>query len=122
MPVTFAETVQEVFGARVVPTSVTAPEPATAVAVPEHVLVNAFGVATTNPGGRLSVNAIPVSEIVFAAGFAIVNVKLVEPFKGTAAAPNAFTIVGGVATLKFAVAVLPVPPLVEVTAPVVFTN
>lgn len=35
-------------------------EPATAVAVPPHVLVR-FGVeATTSPAGRLSVNATPV--------------------------------------------------------------
>ena len=35
------------------------------------------------------------------------------------AAPNALVIDGGVATVKLAEAVLPVPPLVEVTFPVV---
>ena len=35
------------------------------------------------------------------------------------AAPKALVMVGAVATVRFAVAVLPVPPLVEVTAPVV---
>ena len=38
------------------------------------------------------------------------------------AAPNALVIVGGVATVKLAEAVLPVPPLVEVTFPVVLVN
>jgi len=38
------------------------------------------------------------------------------------AAPKAFVIVGGVATVKLAEAVLPVPPLVEVTFPVVLVN
>src|SRR5579885_3616372 len=48
------------------------------------------------------------------------NVRDVVPFSGIAAAPNAFVIEGGEATVKLAVAVLPVPPFVEVTLPVVF--
>ena len=36
------------------------------------------------------------------------------------AAPNTLVMVGGEATVRFAEAVLPVPPFVEVTAPVVF--
>src|SRR5689334_17577396 len=38
------------------------------------------------------------------------------------AAPKALVMDGGAATVRFAVAVLPVPPLVEVTAPVVLVN
>ncbi len=49
----------------------------------------------------------------------MVKVSEVVPFSGMLAAPNALVIDGGVATVKFAVAVLPVPPLVEVTLPVV---
>lgn len=49
----------------------------------------------------------------------MVNVSEVVPFKGICAAPNALVIDGGVATVKLAEAVLPVPPFVEVTAPVV---
>ena len=49
-----------------------------------------------------------------------VNDSVVVPFNGIVAAPNAFVIVGGLATDKLAVAVLPVPPFVEVTLPVVF--
>jgi len=51
-----------------------------------------------------------------------VKVRLVAPFKGTVTAPNAFVIVAGMATVRFAVAVLPVPPFVDVTLPVVFVN
>ena len=47
------------------------------------------------------------------------NVSEVVPFSGMLTAPNTLVMDGGVATVRFAVAVLPVPPLVEVTAPVV---
>src|SRR5437899_4168420 len=50
----------------------------------------------------------------------MVNVRLVAPPSGVEEAPNALTIDGGVATVRFAVAVLPVPPFVEVALPVVF--
>ena len=96
----------------------TDPEPPTAVAVPLHVLLR-FGVdATTKPAGKLSVNAIPLNATVV---FGLVTVKVsdVVPFSGIEAAPNALTMPGGDATVRLAVAVLPVPPLVEVTAPVV---
>ena len=49
----------------------------------------------------------------------MVNVSEVVPFSGMLAAPNALVIDGGVATVKLAEAVLPVPPLVELTAPLV---
>jgi len=95
--------------------------PPAAVAVPPHVLVTPLGVASSNPAGRLSVNVSPVSGNP-ALGFWIVKVKLVTPPRGLVAAPNALLIVGGLATVRLAVAVLPVPPLVELTAPVVFVN
>ena len=50
----------------------------------------------------------------------MLNVSDVVPFSGIVAAPNALAIEGGEATVRLALAVLPVPPLVEVTAPVVF--
>ncbi len=112
------ETMQEALEAIVPPERLTEPDPATAVAVPPQVLVSALGVATTSPGGRVSVKAIPFRVIpVF--GFWMVKVREAEPFSGTEAAPNALVMVGGVATIRFAVAVLPVPPLVELTAPLV---
>jgi len=119
VPVTFTLKVQEAVLARVAPERLTLPEPATAVIVPPpQEPVRPFGVETTRPAGRLSVNAMPVSEVVV---FGLLMVKLSEvlPFTGMEAAPNDLVIVGGVATLRFAVAVLPVPPLVEVTLPVV---
>ena len=119
VPVTFTLKVQEVVLARVAPERLTLPEPATAVIVPPpQEPVRPFGVETTRPAGRVSVNATPVSEIVV---FGLLMVKLSEvlPFTGMEAAPNDLVIVGGVATFRFAVAVFPVPPLVEVTLPVV---
>jgi hypothetical protein len=110
--------VQLALEARLAPERLTDPDPPTAVAVPPHVLLK-FGVAaTTSPAGRLSVNAIPVRER-FVFGLLMVNVRLVVPFKGTEAAPKTFVIDGGEATVRPALAVLPVPPLVEVTAPLV---
>ena len=118
VPVTLTETVQLALAASVPPERLMLPEPATAVAVPPQVLFNPLGVATTNPAGRLSVKAIPVSARVVL-GFWMVNVNDVVPFNGMLAAPKALVMVGGVATVKLAEAVLPVPPLVELTAPLV---
>src|SRR6185369_4921071 len=115
---TFTETVQEALAASVPAERLILPEPATAVAVPPHVLFRPDGVATTRPAGRLSVKAIPVSARLVL-GFWIVKVSEVVPFSGMLAAPNTLVIEGGVATVKLAEAVLPVPPLVEVTLPVV---
>jgi hypothetical protein len=118
VPVTLTETVQEALAARVPPERLTLEDPATAVAVPPQVLFK-FGVdAITNPAGRLSVNATPLSATPVL-GFVIVKLSEVEPFSGMLAAPNDLVIVGGVATVRFADAVLPVPPLIEVTLPVV---
>jgi hypothetical protein len=72
------------------------------------------------PAGKLSVNAIPVSGNVLAEGLVIVKDKLVVPFSGIFVTPNALAIDGAVATVRFALAVLPVPPFVDVTFPVVF--
>src|SRR5258707_9811271 len=117
--VTFTDKVQEVLIARVPAERLTELEPATAVPAPPQVLANPLGVATTKPAGRLSVKATPVSGMVLAAGLVMVKVSEVEPFNGMLAAPNALVMVGGVATARLAVAVLPVPPLVELTFPVV---
>ena len=50
----------------------------------------------------------------------MVNVSEVVPFSGIEVAPNDLTMVGGRATRRLALAVLPLPPLVEVIGPVVF--
>src|SRR5712664_521694 len=117
VPVTFTEMLHELLAATVPPLKLAEPEPATAVVVPLQVLLSPFGVATTRPTGSASVKATPVKPMVF--GFAILNVKLVVPFIGIEATPNALLMVGGLATVILAEAVLPVPPLVEVTDPVV---
>ena len=104
------------------PVKVTVPEPAVAVIVPApQVPARPFGVETTNPAGRVSVNATPVSAI-DALALVIVKVSEVEPARPIEAAPKAFAMLGGVPTLKIAVAVLPVPPFVELTAPVVLVK
>ena len=66
----------------------------------------------------MSLNATPVSA---SDAFGLLSVKVNDVFAPTRmlAAPNALVMVGGVATVKLAEAVLPVPPLVEVTLPVV---
>lgn len=119
VPATFTETTHDEPDANVPPARLADPDPATAVDTPPQVLVKPLGVAITNPAGKLSVNAIPVRLIVLMAGFEILKVSDVVPFSGMFATPKVFAIVGGAATDRFAVAVLPVPPFVEVTFPVV---
>lgn len=118
--VTFTLKVHEAELARVAPDKLTEPEPAAAVMVPPpQVPVSPLGVETTRPAGRESVNATPVNELpVF--GLLMVKLSVLVPFNGTAVGLNDFVICGACATLKLAEAVLPVPPFVEVTAPVVF--
>jgi hypothetical protein len=121
VPCTFSETVQEALATRVPLERLVEPAPDTAVAVPPHVLFRLLGVATTNPAGKLSVKATPVS-VIAAFGLVTLKVKEVVPFSGIVAAPNALVIAGGLATVRFAVAEFPVPPFVEVTLPVVFVK
>ena len=121
VPVTFTEMAQVPLAGRVPAERLTEVAPAVAVAVPPQVFESAGVLATTRPAGNVSVNAIPVSaRLVF--GLVMLKVSEVVPPVGTDAAPKALVMDGGVATVRLAVAVLPVPPLVEVTAPVVFVN
>jgi hypothetical protein len=59
--------VQALFAGIEPPDKLIVPDPAVAANVPPHDPVILFGVATTIPLGRLSVNATPVSATVFAA-------------------------------------------------------
>ena len=61
VPLTFADTVHDVPGARLAPLRLTDEEPFTAVAVPVQVLFRLLGVATIRPDGKLSEKAIPFS-------------------------------------------------------------
>src|SRR5581483_3792474 len=122
VPCTFTDTAHEALEATVPPDRLTEPEPAVAVAVPPHVFVKPFGFATTRPAGRLSVNDNPVSAtLVF--GLVMLMVSDVVPFSGILVAPNTLVTVAGEATISVAVLlVAPVPPLVELTAPVVLVT
>src|SRR5580692_10660863 len=104
------------------PARVTLVEPPVAVTVPlPQVPARPFGVDTTKPAGNASVKAMPVRAIE-ALGFVMVKVSDVEPASPIDAAPKAFVMLGGVAIVKFAVAVPPVPPFVELTTPVVLVK
>lgn len=118
--VTFTANVHPPLAAIVPPVRETLCEPATAVTVPlPHEPVSPFGVATVNPAGNGSLNATP-SSASDALELRMVKLSVVVPARPMVAAPNDLEILGGAPTVRFAVAVLPVPPLVEVTAPVVF--
>jgi hypothetical protein len=114
VPCTLTEIVQLAPGARLAALKETEEAPFTAVAVPLQLLVRLLGVATTTPAGRLSVNATPFSVSVVLVDVSV-NVKLVTPFSGIVAAPNAFTIAGGLITVRSGLveAVLPFPASVE---------
>jgi hypothetical protein len=114
VPVTLTEMAQEAPGARLAPVRLTEVDPFTAVAVPLHVLLRLPGVATTSPAGRLSVNATPF-RVRFWLLLLSVNVRLVVLFNGMVAVPNAFVMLGGLMTVKFAEEVesAPVPAAVE---------
>lgn len=75
----------------------------------------------TRPAGKLSVNETPVSTRVLF-GFDKTKLRPVVPLNGIKDAPKAFVICGGEATVMLALAVLPVPPFVELTLPVVLVN
>src|SRR5262249_34622514 len=90
---------------------------AVVASVPPQVL--ALAVGTDSPAGSASIKLIPVRpRPVF--GLVIVNVRLVVPPTRMLAAPKLFVIIGAEATVTVAVLLAaPVPPFVDVTAPVV---
>src|SRR5229473_700958 len=117
VPVTSTENVQLALDASVPPLKLIEPAPATAVIVPAPHEPVTFGVdATTRPAGRLSVNATPVSAT-FVFGLVMLKLNVLFAFCGICVGLNDFVMVGGAATVRLEVAVLPVPPLVEDTAP-----
>jgi hypothetical protein len=88
--------------------------PGVATAVPPQVELSPLGVATTRPGGRKSVNATPTCGAMLLV-FVIVKAREVLLLRRTDATPNCLAITGGARTKMVALAVLPVPPLVDVT-------
>src|SRR5215813_12475338 len=104
---------------RVPPPKFSVVSPGVAFQVPLQVEVIPAGFATCNPAGKLSEKLTPV-RVTDAFGFVSVNVSVVTPFSGIVDAPKALLIVGGEATVTVAMLlVAPVPPFVDVTAPVV---
>src|SRR5215471_4482597 len=94
------------------------PVGAVVVSVPPHTVDVLL--ATVNPVGKVSVNPTPVSDEVLGAGLVMVNCKDVVVFSAMLVGLKALVIVGGPITVRFAVAVFPLPPLPEDTVPVVF--
>ena len=123
VPVTSTWTVQLEFAASIPPLKLrlVSPEAGAGLNAPVPQVVLPFGVgATTNPDGRLSVNDIPVKAVALF-GFVIVNVRVATPPVQMVEVLNDLLIVGAAAAFRVAVLlVVPVPPLVEETAPVVF--
>src|SRR5258705_2174352 len=108
-------------GASVPPIKLMEEEPGVAVTVPPQSLLSSLGDAITRPTGKLSANAIPVSvKFAFGSLFGLLMVKLnkVVPFVVTLSVRRSLLIVGGKPTPKVADAELPMPPLVELTVPV----
>lgn len=117
--VTFTLNVQDAFTAIVPPVKLTVVDPATAVIVPApHEPLNPFGVATISPDGKLSVNATPASAAVLPAGLTMVKLRVVLPCIGISESPKDLLMDGGKSTATLAEAVPPVPPSVDVIAPV----
>ena len=120
VPVTLTEKVQDAPAARDAPDRLTEDAPAVAVMVPaSQVPVITLGVETTNPAGKVSVKAMPVKPPT-EFGFVTIKPRLVLPPTPRVAAPKLFMIVGGLTTVTLAVAVFPVPPLVDVTVTELF--
>jgi len=118
VPVTLIATVQEAPGVSEAPDKLMAPPPELAEGVPEQVLLNPLGLATTTPDGKESEKAMLFS-VTTELGLLMLKVRLVLPPTGMSEAPKALLMVAGSPTFTVAEAVLPVPPLVELTAPLV---
>jgi len=121
VPVTLTTNAQVAFAARVTPDKPTEEGPPVTPAVVPPQAFDTRGVEPkTKPAGRLSVNCTPVRVTVLTEGLAIKKVSVVDPFSGISDVPSIMLIVGGAAAFRVAVLLaVPVPPLVELTAPVV---
>ena len=123
VPVTSTEKLHVEPGAgdavNVPPDKLMVPLPAVAVIVPlPHDPVTFGGVATTSPEGKVSVNATPLNATpVF--GLLMLKLSVLLAFNTMLVGLNDLVMLGGEATVRLALAVFPVPPLVELTAPVV---
>src|SRR5215469_13374848 len=102
VPCRFTETAHEALAASVPPDRLTELAPAIAVGVPPQVLLRPGVEATTNPAGRLSVNANPLS-VTLLFGLVMLMVSKVVPFSGIFVGANVLLTLGGLATVRVAV-------------------
>ena len=116
-PVTLTLNVHVALGAMLAPLKAITPVPLVVFSVPLQRATD--DVATVNPAGKVSLNATPVKvTVVF--GFVMVKVNVVLLPNGMLATAKLLLMVGGATTVTVAVFdVAPVPPSVEVIAPVV---
>jgi hypothetical protein len=116
-PVTVTLKLQLVPPVNIPPVKVILFDAALVVSVPPQVVV--LESPTVTPDGSVSVKLIPL-RFCDPFGLVIVKLRLVVAPSSTLEEPNALLIVGGAATLNIAVfEVVPVPPLVDETWPVV---
>ena len=124
IPVTLTEKVHDPLEARVPPDKLTVEgDPGglliVAVMVPlPHEPVTVVD-ANFTPPGNVSVNATPLSATLLL-GFCSVKLNVLLPFSGMLLGLNDLAIVGGLATVRVAVAAAPLPPSVELIGPVLF--
>jgi hypothetical protein len=118
--VTLAETEQLLFAASVPLARLIELAPAVAVKVPLQLLVGLAVFATTIPVGNVSVKFMPVMVAVLPVALVIVTVRMeVPPGSVIVVGANPSMTVGAAIKFKVFEAVKPVPPLVELTVPVV---
>jgi len=120
--VTLTLRLHDVPAAREAPLRLIEPDPGVAVRVPLHLPLRSLGLVTTRPAGNASVYPTPV-KLDAPLGLPSVKLRNVVPFTAMLLFSKDLAIVGGsvaaAVTVRLADAVTPVPPSVEVTAPVV---
>jgi hypothetical protein len=128
VPVTSTNTTQafdppETVGATVAPDMVILVDPGVAVTVPppQFLTVRSFGENTTSPAGKVSVKETPVRVTVLL-GLTTARTRPPTPLSGMLGAEKTLSMSGGPITVIEAVAVLPVPPLVEVACTLLFST
>ena len=89
------------------------------LAVPGSQVVATDEPTKLSPTGRISTMPTPVSASVFWAGLLRVRVSALVALMAIGLDANCFRTVGGDTTVRVAESVLPVPPLADVTAPLV---
>src|SRR6266852_9817698 len=117
--VTFTLTAHELLAAIVPPLKLMVVSPAAGANVPPHVLLEPGTAATCRPSGKVSLTATPLKAVPVL-GLVMVKVRVEVPPTEVLVGEKALLILGCATTASVTVLLLePVPPSVEVTAPVV---